>query len=252
MKEDQNKTTLSEENNHEQNQEHQSKAAPSAWKKMMRKKWFFPAVYLAAAALILALITWYQNPNDFAIDKDELGLDTIEEYDAEMENGDETSLDDGVVPVQGHQEDMIRPVADDENVQVVLNYYDDSSSEEANMAAMVEHNNTFYPSRGISFSKEAGEESFDVLAALSGKVVRADKAPLVGNFVEIQHEDGLMTVYQSMENLYVKEGDEVEQGHVLGQAGRNELHKDLGIHLHFEVHEDGEPVNPNKHLSQAE
>lgn len=251
MKEDQNQKNLSAENDHEQNQEHFSQATPpSGWKKMLKKKWFFPAVYLAAAALILALITWYQNPNDFAIDKDELGMDAVD-YESTLED-DELGLNDEAIPVQSQQEEMTRPVADDEDVQIVLNYYDDDGSEEANMAAMVEHNNTFYPSRGISYSKENGTESFDVLAVLSGKVLRAEKAPLVGFFVELQHEDGLVTVYQSLNELQVKEGDTVQQGDVLGQAGRNEIHKDLGLHLHFEVHEDGEPVNPNKHLSKAE
>ncbi|GAA0367425.1 M23 family metallopeptidase [Bacillus horti] len=250
MKEDQNQNNPAEEQKEEQ-YPNPSSTGSSGWKKMIKKKWFFPAIYLVAAALILALITWYQNPNDFAIDSNELGFDTEDDVNV-GERDDDTALDDESMPVNTQQEDMIRPVADNVNVQVVLSYFEDVSSAEDNLQAMVEYDNTFYPSRGVSFAMEDQVESFDVHAALSGTVILADKSPLVGNYVEIEHEDGLVTVYQSLEHVQVSEGDRVQQGDVIGQAGRNELHKELGVHVHFEVHENGEPVNPNKYLRAAE
>src|SRR5690606_18810165 len=59
---------------------------------------------------------------------------------------------------------------------------------------------------------------------------------------------GLETVYQSLAEVYVEEGDTVTQGTVLGIAGRNEYEQDLGNHVHFEVRKDGETVSPLEYL----
>ncbi|MGW9128919.1 peptidoglycan DD-metalloendopeptidase family protein, partial [Paenibacillus chitinolyticus] len=59
-------------------------------------------------------------------------------------------------------------------------------------------------------------------------------------------------VYQSLDNVTVKPGDEVTQGQVLGSAGRNEYEKDAGIHLHFEVRVDNKAVNPEQYLVSPE
>jgi stage II sporulation protein Q len=109
---------------------------------------------------------------------------------------------------------------------------------------MIQTGNTFTANTGIDLA-EADNKTFDVSAALSGKVMVAEQHPLNGNVVEIKHADGIVTVYQSLGELQVKVGDEVKQGTVIGKAGRSELEKDLGIHLHFEVRKDGKPVNPN-------
>lgn len=60
----------------------------------------------------------------------------------------------------------------------------------------------------------------------------------------------MKTVYQSLGETKVKQGDEVKQGDTLATAGRNEMEKGLGNHVHFEVHEDGKIVNPSDLLPQ--
>jgi stage II sporulation protein Q len=59
-------------------------------------------------------------------------------------------------------------------------------------------------------------------------------------------------VYQSLGEISVKAGDEVKQGALIAKAGRSELEKDLGVHLHFEVRENGTPVNPLALLDEEE
>lgn len=250
MKEEEQKNNL----NKSSNSKEEIKQSRTGWKTFFKKKWFFPAVYLASAALILALITWYQNPNDYTMDREDLGYDTIN-YDSAYEQGldhtfDDPSVDDAL-PVTTTTEEMKWPVAQDEEVQVVIGYFDDNNPDEENAEAMVEYNRSFHPSQGISLSRQDGE-SFNVLAALSGKVVLADKDPLVGYFVEIEHDNGLVTVYQSLEDLQVTEGVDVKQGDILGQAGRNVFRQGQGIHLYFEVREDGKPVNPDQYLSRSQ
>lgn len=242
MKEDRNQNQVSKEHEEE-------KTIPSSpWKRLIKKKWFFPAVYLIAAALILAFITWYQNPDDYALDADDLAdTETQDAVDTSNLTESDTTDDSDAMPVYTQEEEMIWPVALGDEIKVVLNYFDDEASEDEQLNAMVEYDNTFHPNQGIDFAHKNGE-TFNVYAALSGTVKAADKDPLVGYYVELEHKDGLVTVYQGLEDLQVSEGDEVKQGDLLGRAGRSVFKQDLGVHAHFEVRENGTPVNPYLYL----
>jgi len=85
-----------------------------------------------------------------------------------------------------------------------------------------------------------------VIAAAAGVVVRANYSPSYGNIVDIQHEDGLLTRYGHNSQLMVAEGQEVLRGDIIalvGSTGRS-----TGPHLHYEVHVDGQPVNPLEYI----
>jgi stage II sporulation protein Q len=62
--------------------------------------------------------------------------------------------------------------------------------------------------------------------------------------VQIQHPNGLVTVYQSLTDLKVQVGDEVKQGDLIAAAGQSEVATGEGVHLHFEVRNNGQSVNP--------
>lgn len=69
-----------------------------------------------------------------------------------------------------------------------------------------------------------------------------------GNYVIINHGNGYKTLYGHLEKLYVTEGQEVSQGEVLGQMGNTgNVHGPTGIHLHWEVWQDGVKKNPAKY-----
>jgi murein DD-endopeptidase MepM/ murein hydrolase activator NlpD len=73
-----------------------------------------------------------------------------------------------------------------------------------------------------------------VVAALSGRVVSSGDAGGYGLAVEIEHERPLRrTLYGHLSELYVKEGDRVRQGEVIGRVGSTG--RSTGPHLHFEV-----------------
>ncbi|WP_308636677.1 M23 family metallopeptidase [Paenibacillus silvisoli] len=159
---------------------------------------------------------------------------------------DETTVDqlpaDDEALKPSESELMQWPV-DRTKLDVVAPFYDAKASSEDRVAALIQTDNQFVTNMGIDFAKN--DTAFDVSAALSGRVIVAEKHPINGNIVEIKHADGLVTVYHSLSNVQVKVGDEVKQGAVIAKAGRSELEKDLGVHLHFEVRKDGKPINPN-------
>jgi stage II sporulation protein Q len=141
------------------------------------------------------------------------------------------------------------PVASPGEVEVVKPFYDENGTEDNHVAAMVQYNDTFITNNGIDIARE-DNKTFDVKAALSGEVTRVEDVAVLGKVIEITSPGDLKTVYQSLADTKVKQGDEVKQGDTLATAGRSEIEKSLGNHVHFEVHEDGKVVNPSDLLPQ--
>ncbi|MCD8502191.1 MAG: M23 family metallopeptidase [Bacillaceae bacterium] len=156
------------------------------------------------------------------------------------------------VPVAVVQEEFQMPVTNQDEVQVVGYFFDVNAPREQQLAALVQYDNNWFESKGIDLALESGE-SFEVVAALSGTVIKSEKDALVGNTVRIEHENNLVTVYQSLEGVVVKEGQSIKQGEMVGKAGRNLYNQDAGVHVHFQVHQDQVPVNPMNFIdAQAE
>lgn len=221
-----------------------SEASSFSWKRLLGKKWVFPAVYMMAAALILTLVWVYQDGTvSEAVEEPVVYLPAA--TDSIAPHQDETAL-----PVVTRSETMQWPVQDRNELEVIMPFYEESASAEVKQAALIEYGDTFTPHLGIDLASQDNKE-FDVLAALSGTVTLVERHPLVGYQVEISHSNDLVTVYQSLSNVVVQLGAEVSQGQLIAQAGRNELEKDHGVHLHFEVREGsgGGIVNPEKYLS---
>jgi murein DD-endopeptidase MepM/ murein hydrolase activator NlpD len=66
-----------------------------------------------------------------------------------------------------------------------------------------------------------------------------------GQLVIVDHGNGRETWYAHLDNMNVKEGQQLAQGDVLGQVGSTG--GSTGPHLHFEVRENGEPVDPRQY-----
>lgn len=85
-----------------------------------------------------------------------------------------------------------------------------------------------------------------ILAAYDGSVVAADYNASMGNYIMIDHGDGLYTVYMHCSALYVSAGTYVTKGQniaAVGSTGRS-----TGPHLHFSVRLNGNYVDPMNYL----
>ncbi|KJE27797.1 stage II sporulation protein Q [Geobacillus kaustophilus] len=203
----------------------------SSLKRLFRKRWVFPAIYLSSAALIVAGALWFQ-----------LGKEENTGRDNVAKNGT-AQQENPAVPVNETVETIAMPVLDPNAVQVKTLFYDDKASEAEQEAALVFYDHTYHPNQGIDLVRQDGK-TFDVTASLSGTVTKAEKDPILGYVVEINHEQGVTTVYQSLADVKVEAGDTVKQGEVIGKAGQSEFNKEAGIHVHFEIRKDGRAVNP--------
>lgn len=93
----------------------------------------------------------------------------------------------------------------------------------------------------------------DVVAIRDGKVKSVEKTSLQGNVVTIEHEDGYVSVYKSLEDdVAVAVGDSVKAGDKIGKAGKSVEELNTGKHLHLEVKKDGKYVDPMTLLPESD
>ncbi len=96
---------------------------------------------------------------------------------------------------------------------------------------------------GIDFGADYGTP---IYAADRGTVIFSGWYGGYGNAVIVDHGDGMTTLYAHASELYISEGQTVEQGQAIAAVGSTGF--STGPHLHFEVRREGEPIDPAPYL----
>lgn len=128
-----------------------------------------------------------------------------------------------------------------EDVKIKKTYYDKDDEEKEQENAIIYYENTYMQSTGILYTSSS---SFDVKAVYDGKVISVKEDDLLGNVIEIEHDDGIKSLYQSLNDVKVKEGDIVKQGDIIATSGVSNLFKDEENALYFEIINDDYNINP--------
>jgi murein DD-endopeptidase MepM/ murein hydrolase activator NlpD len=92
----------------------------------------------------------------------------------------------------------------------------------------------------------AAPEGSPIVAASGGVVRSAGPRGGYGNAVEVDHGNGLTTLYAHTSEVLVRPGETVAAGQVLAKVGHTG--RATGAHLHFEVRVQGRPVDPVRAL----
>lgn len=96
---------------------------------------------------------------------------------------------------------------------------------------------------GIDISGNPGRP---VASTASGVVAKVLQVGGLGRAVYVSHGYGTTTVYGHLARVLVRPGQKVERGTTVGLVGNTG--RSTGYHLHYEVHLDGQPVNPLPYL----
>ena len=110
-------------------------------------------------------------------------------------------------PVINENNNIIYPYAN-ESVKIGKSYYDYKAEEQKQEESLVIHDNTYYQNSGVDF---VSKESFDVLAIANGTVANVKEDNVTGKTVEIKHDNGLISIYQSLSEVSVKKDDIISQ-----------------------------------------
>ena len=97
--------------------------------------------------------------------------------------------------------------------------------------------------KGRDYATGAGSP---IYAAASGTVTTVSYNVARGNYVVINHGNGLSTLYQHCSATYVSAGQSVSAGQNIAAVGTTGY--STGPHLHFEVWVNGTPVDPRLYL----
>lgn len=98
---------------------------------------------------------------------------------------------------------------------------------------------------GVDFAAPKGTA---IYAAYDGIVVAATYSGTMGNYVMIDHGDGLYTIYMHASQLYVKKDDIVIRGETIAAVGSTG--RSTGNHLHFSVRLNGAYTSPWNYISK--
>ena len=92
-----------------------------------------------------------------------------------------------------------------------------------------------------------GRHGDPVLSAADGVVSETGSDSSMGRYIIVNHYGDLQTVYMHLKQIDAKEGDEVVRGERIGLVGSSG--RSTGPHLHFQIMQKSEAVNPLKFLA---
>lgn len=150
------------------------------------------------------------------------------------------------IPVINTSDTIIRPYLVDD-VSILKNYYDYKSEAENQEKSLIYYENTYLQNSGVSYGREA---TFDVVSILDGTVTSIKEDQNLGKIVEVTHSNDIISIYQSLSEVKVKENQEIKQGDIIGTSGTCNIESDLNNHLHFEMIVKGAIVNPENYFDK--
>lgn len=192
------------------------------------KKMIIPSIYISAVVLIVAsILLVISSINKYLT----IPKDYNYAVDAQFEN---------IVPVVETQTTIIKPFLS-EDVKVGKYFYDFEADEERQQNSIIFYENTYMQNSGVDY---VSDTVFDVVAVLDGEVISVETDSTLGNIVKLKHDKNLITVYQGIDNIDLKEGSTVNQGTIIGTSGTSKINTNYTTSLHFEVYYNGELMDP--------
>lgn len=97
--------------------------------------------------------------------------------------------------------------------------------------------------RGVDIANSHGTA---IYATADGNVIFSGYKGGYGNLIVIDHGYGYETYYAHLSRIEVSEDQQVSRGDIIGRMGRTG--RAIGSHLHYEVHVNGTPVDPEDYM----
>lgn len=211
-------------------------------KKRKLKPFVVPAVYILSLAMLLTSVYFIEKIINNVVFKSEDVTEVEEVEDVVSEDTDVTND----MPVVNTEPQIIKPYVN-ESVKVVKNYYDYQADNVSQEESILYYGDTYMQNSGIDYASDA---EFEVVSILDGVITEIVDDEIMGKTVKIKHSNDLVSVYQSMGTVDFKVNDNVGQGAIIGVSGENNISRDLGNHLHFELYYKGNVVNPDDYYGK--
>ena len=153
---------------------------------------------------------------------------------------------DNYYPVIKNDEVIGKPYSS-EKVSVERNFYEKDAAEDAQQKSIIYYDGIYMQNSGVDYKSN---EEFDVISSLTGTITNISDDTLLGKTIEIKTDDKIMAIYQCVNDVIVKKGDNVIQGQVLSKSGTCTLNNSSKYNLHFELYKNGSVINPEKFIGK--
>ncbi|MEJ5200913.1 MAG: peptidoglycan DD-metalloendopeptidase family protein [Anaerolineales bacterium] len=191
---------------------------------------------------LVVTATSVDNPTQvYTIDQQVL-LKAGEFIEETIEGVDATTIDPNIIDQENQTLEKIVHLTTERKWQGAFKYPVDEPCLGSRFGNRRSYNNGAfnYFHTGVDFSVCAN--NLNIYAAAPGTIVFTGQLPVKGNFTVIDHGWGVYTGYAHQSEVFVKVGDTVETGQLIGTIGNTG--RSVGPHLHWELWINGTPVNP--------
>ena len=197
-------------------------------KKRRLKSYVLPTTYLLITITIFTGILFMSNKSG-ALEEYNFSTGVMKE---EVKPVVETENNDGIIS---------SPV-DLESVKISVYYYSKDDETTRQEQSLILYEDTYLPNSGILLTSD---NVFKVKSVYDGKVLEVKDDEILGTYVVIEHNANLKTYYYGIDNIEVKQNDEVKEGTILGTSKENNISKCNKSCL-FEAYYKGQTINPEK------
>ena len=197
-------------------------------KKRRLKSYVLPTTYLLITITIFTGILFMSNKSG-----------ALEEYN--FSTGVMKEEVKPVVETENNDRIISSPV-DLESVKISVYYYSKDDETTRQEQSLILYEDTYLPNSGILLTSD---NVFEVKSVYDGKVLEVKDDEILGTYVVIEHNANLKTYYYGIDNIEVKQNDEVKEGTILGTSKENNISKGNKSCL-FEAYYKGQTINPEK------
>lgn len=197
-------------------------------KKRRLKGYVLPTTYLLITITIFTGIVFMSNKSG-----------ALEDY-----NFSTGVMKEDIKPVLETEENdgIISSPVDLQSVEISVYYYNKDDENTRQEQSLILYEDTYLPNSGILLTSD---NVFEVKNVYDGKVLEVKEDEILGSYVVIEHNSNLKTYYYGIDNIEVKQNEEVKEGTILGTSKENNISKGNKSCL-FEVYYKGETINPEK------
>lgn len=209
-------------------------------KKVRLKKPVIYGMYAVVFALLLGALYYVDFSNSKLAEAPVSNTDDDYKYVSRLFGDDTTAVvsTDAII---------LRPYTDS-NVKILQGFYNYKATEKEQEGSIINYEQTYIQNSGVIYGGVDG--GFDVVSVLDGTVTSVKEDKLLGNIVEIKNSDKVVTIYQSLTDVTVKENDAVVAGTIIGKSGESNMNKNAGKHITFKLKVNGAYVNPEEYYDK--
>lgn len=172
---------------------------------------------------------------------------------------DRVPPDTNVLKVDAHSGSMVAPLEKSQLESEFVKTFEEGAKKPKKTAGDIRNISFFTPVSGIvsnAFNYGNDHYAVDVVtqpnepvkAVQDGRIIISAWTPETGNILAIQHKNNLVSIYKHNALLLKKVGTFVNAGDAIAVVG-NSGELTTGPHLHFELWDNGNAVNPESFVS---